>query len=75
MKVRGTVTTVSPGSTPAAISARRRASVPFAIPTQNRDSQNAAKSRSKSRTIGPPMKPAVSSAVSKTERNSSRSSR
>src|SRR5882724_396637 len=35
MKVSGTVTTVSPARTPAAMSAKRNASVPLAIPTQN----------------------------------------
>src|SRR3989449_9344407 len=75
MKVNGTVTTVSPGWTPAATSARRRASVPLAIPTQNCESQNSEKSRSNSCTTGPPMNPAVSRAVSKTDRSSSRSSR
>ena len=74
-KVSGTVTTVSPGLTPAATRASRSASVPLAIPTQNRLPENSAKSRSNSCTMGPPMKLAVSSAVSNTERSSSRSSR
>src|SRR3990170_6183554 len=75
MKVRGTVTTVSPRWTPAAMSAKRRASVPLAMPTQKRDSQNWAKSRSNSWTMGPPMNPAVSRAALKTESSSSRRSR
>src|SRR3972149_5549792 len=75
MKVRGTVTTVSPRWTPAAMSAKRRASVPLAMPTQKRDSQNWAKSRSNSWTMGPPMNPAVSRAALKTESRSSRRSR
>jgi hypothetical protein len=73
MNVSGTVTTVS--LAPRRISASRSASVPLPMPTQNRDSQNPAKSRSNCWTIGPPMKPAVSSALSNTARNSSRSSR
>ena len=59
MNVFGTVTTVSPGFTPAAISANRSASVPLPTPTQCRAPQNSAKSRSNPSTIGPPMNPAV----------------
>ena len=74
MNVKGTVTTVSPGWTPAAINASRSASVPLLMPTQNRVSQNSAKARSNSFTMGPPMKLAVSSAASRTACNSDRSS-
>ena len=59
MKVCGTVTTMSPGCTPAAVSAKRTASVPLATPTQYFESQYAANSFSKFSTIGPPTKPAV----------------
>src|SRR6266852_3598758 len=75
MNVLGTVTTVSPGCTPAAIRANRKASVPLATPMQYCTPQNCAKSRSKSSTIGPPTNPAVFRALRKTDTNSSSSSR
>jgi len=50
MKVSGTATTVSPGWTPAAISARRRASVPLAI---RRRTATRRTPRSRVRTPGP----------------------
>src|SRR2546428_1132789 len=75
MKVFGTVTTVSPGCTPAAIRANRKASVPLPTPTQFCTPQNCAKSRSKSSTILPPTNPAVFRALLKTDTNSSSSSR
>src|SRR5437763_192002 len=52
MNVFGTVSTVSPGCTPAAISAKRKASVPLPTPTQCGASQNSANSTSKYSTIG-----------------------
>ena len=55
MKVLGTVTTASPGPTPAAMRAKRRASVPEPTPMQYRLSQKAANSSSKPATWGPPM--------------------
>src|SRR5438309_4489262 len=75
MKVFGTVTTVSPGCTPAAIRANRKASVPLPTPTQCCAPQNCAKSRSKSSTIRPPTNPAVFRALRKTDTNSSSNSR
>ena len=75
MNVSGVVTAMSPRCTPAAISAKRSASVPLATPTQNRDSQNSAKSRSNSSTTVPPTNPAVSRVTSNADRSSSRSSR
>ena len=53
MNVFGTVTTMSPGPIPAAISAKRSASVPLPTPTQYFASQNAANSRSNSSTMRP----------------------
>ena len=47
MNVCGTVTTMSPAWTPAAISANRTASVPLLTPTQCAVSQNLANSRLK----------------------------
>src|SRR5688572_7082242 len=70
MNVFGTVTTVSPGRTPAAISAKRNASVPLATPTACRTSQKSANSRSNSSTIEPPTNPAVLSARRKTDTSS-----
>src|SRR2546425_6701390 len=75
MKVFGTVTTVSPGCTPAAIRANRKASVPLPTPMQHCVPQNSANSRSKSSTILPPTNPAVFRALLKTDTNSSSSSR
>src|SRR5437870_6612389 len=75
MKVLGTVTTMSPGATPAAISANRSASVPLPTPMQCFVSVNFAKSSSNFSTIGPPTNPAVSSAALKTDTSSSSSSR
>src|SRR5437870_597152 len=75
MKVFGTVTTVSPGCTPAAIRANRKASVPLPTPTHCCVPQNCAKSRSKSSTIRPPTNPAVFRALRKTDTNSSSNSR
>ena len=75
MNVFGTVSTVSPGCTPAAISAKRKASVPLPTPTQCGVSQNSANSTSKSSTIGPPMNRAVPSAARNTETSSSSNSR
>src|SRR6266576_3910347 len=74
MKVCGTVTTMSPGATPAAIKAKRSASVPLLTPTQNCASQNSANSRSNSSTIGPPMNPAVAKVFFTTASNSVSSS-
>src|ERR1035437_4795209 len=56
MNVFGTVTTTSPGCTPAAMRAKRNASVPLPTPTQCDVSQKAAKAFSNCCTIGPPMK-------------------
>ncbi len=56
MKVFGTVTTVSPLPMPAAIRAKRRASVPLPTPTQCSVPQKAANSFSKPSTSSPPMK-------------------
>src|SRR2546427_740913 len=75
MKVFGTVTTVSPGRTPAAIRANRKASVPLPTPTHCCTPQNCAKSRSKSSTIRPPTNPAVIRALRKTDTDSSSNSR
>ena len=75
MNVLGTVSTVSPGCTPAAISAKRKASVPLPTPTQCGVSQNSANSDSKSSTIGPPMNRALPSVARNTEINSSSNSR
>src|SRR5882762_677761 len=74
MNVWGTLITISPGSTPAAMKAKRRASVPLFTPTQNFASQNRANSRSNSSTMGPPMKPALLNAFFTTANNSSSSS-
>src|SRR5271154_591136 len=74
IKVCETVTTVSPCFTPAAIKAKRTASVPLASPTQYRVSQNLANSRSNSSTIGPPTKPAVRRTFWHTARSSASSS-
>jgi hypothetical protein len=74
MNVFGTVTTVSPGRTPAARSANRSASVPLPTPTASRVPVNSANSRSKPSTIGPPMNPAVRSADRNTATSSSSSS-
>src|SRR6267143_3725275 len=74
MNVWGTVITISPDSMPAAIKAKRNASVPLFTPTQNFASQNRANSRSNSSTIGPPMKPALLKAFFTTANNSSSSS-
>ena len=52
MNVCATVTTASPGPTPAAISANRTASVPLATPTQYFVPQKAANSRSNASTCG-----------------------
>ena len=65
MKVFGTVTTIDPFLTPAAIRANRTASVPLATPTQCPGSAEVAKSRSKPSTMGPPMKPPVFRAAGK----------
>ena len=62
----GMVTTTSPSFTPAAISAKRSASVPLLTPMEKRVSQNSAKSFSNPSTAGPPIKPAVRSAERKT---------
>jgi len=51
IKVWWTVTTTSPGFTPAAVNANRTASVPLATPTQCDASQNFANSRSNSSTL------------------------
>src|SRR6267143_1382198 len=75
MNVFGTVTTMSPDRIPAAMSANRKASVPLPTPTQNRDSQNLAKSSSNPCTIGPPINAAVLSAVLRMSTNSSCSPR
>ena len=75
MNVLGTVTTKSPCPIPAAMSAKRSASVPLLTPTQSLTPQNAANSFSKESIIGPPINPAVSSAAVKTSTKSSRSSR
>src|SRR6267378_265572 len=74
MKVCGTVITISPRSMPAAMKAKRSASVPLFTPTQNFVSQNRAKSRSNSSTVGPPMKPALLNAFFTTANDSSSSS-
>src|ERR1035441_10643191 len=74
MNVFGTVNTMAPGPMPAAIRAKRRASVPLPTPTQCWVVQYAAKSRSNSSTMGPPMNPAVSRARLKTADSSSFSS-
>ena len=60
-----------PGLTPAAISAKRSASVPLPTPTQWLTSQNSANAFSKSCTAFPPMNAAVRSAVRKTVTSSS----
>src|ERR1035437_2418188 len=60
INVCGTVTTASPGLTPAAISANLNASVPLPTPTQWRASQNNANAVSNLSTAGPPTKLAVS---------------
>src|SRR5438105_2044096 len=54
IKVFGTVITVLPGCTPAAIRANRSASVPLPTPTQYWTPQNRANSCSNSSTISPP---------------------
>src|SRR5947208_1452459 len=59
MNVLGTVTTTSPGCTPAAIRANRSASVPLPTPTQCVVPQNAANASSNCCTMGPPTKLAV----------------
>ena len=59
MNVCDTVTTASPGPTPAPIRANRTASVPFATPAQYLAPQNSANSRSKPSTWAPPTNPAV----------------
>src|SRR5882762_10372817 len=74
MNVCGTVITISPRSMPAAMKAKRSASVPLFTPTQNFASQNRANSRSNSSTMGPPMKQALLNAVFTTANNSSSSS-
>src|SRR5579884_183382 len=71
MKVLGTVITTSPGATPAAIKANRRASVPLLTPTQWSTSQNLANSHSNSSTSGPPTNSEVLSARFKTATRSS----
>ena len=55
IKVLGTVMTSSPGPTPVAMRAKRRASVPELTPMQYLLSQKAANSSSKPATLGPPM--------------------
>src|ERR1700730_16483326 len=70
IKVFGTVTTISPGFTPAAMKANRSASVPLLTPTQCFVSQNFANSRSNSSTIRPPIKPAVWKTFSATAKSS-----
>src|SRR4030067_446388 len=74
MKVLGTVITVSPCLTPAAIRANLSASVPLATPIQYCASQKAAKSFSKPSTLGPPMNLPVLKASLKTPINSSSNS-
>ena len=58
MKVLETVTTVSPGFTPEAMSANLRASVPLPTPAQCSAPQKRAKFFSNPSTAGPPMKAA-----------------
>ena len=70
MKVCGTVTIISPCPIPAAMKAKRSASVPLFTPTQYLLSQYAANSFSKSSTIGPPMNPALLKAFSTTASSS-----
>src|SRR5216683_5074338 len=74
INVCGTVTMMSPGCTPAAMNANRKASVPLFTPTQYFVPQNPANSRSNSSTIGPPMNPALLKAFFTTARSSSWSS-
>ena len=75
MNVWATVTTASPGPTPAAMSAKRTASVPLPSPTQNLVPQYSANSRSNASTSGPPMKAADRIALRAAAINSSSSSR
>src|SRR5580704_40029 len=75
MNVCGTVRTISPAWIPAAIKAKRSASVPLFTPTQYFASQYSANSFSRPSTSGPPMKPAVVITLLHTSSNSPSSSR
>ena len=75
INVFGTVTTASPGQTPAATSANLKASVPLPTPTQCWLSQYRANSRSKSSTIEPPTNPALLRALRKIDTSSFSKSR
>src|SRR5271163_2222751 len=74
MNVCGTVNTTSPGCTPQAIIAKRKASVPLLTAIEWLASQKAANASSNSSTIGPPTKPAVCKARRNTEVSSRSSS-
>ena len=74
MNVCGTVTTTSPGFTPLAMRAKRRASVPLLTATEWLTSQNFANADSNSSTMGPPIKLALRKALRKTSVNSCSSS-